>query len=99
MPDKINDQVISTRQLVSLDSLLNPRTTKLINSKVFKGNEAEFKKFIQDLESFRSWQDSLKKIEDELNRRKVKYNDQGAVMLTNVVYRRYFPNDDGVIID
>jgi hypothetical protein len=96
--EKYNDAK-TMRKLDPLESLLNPRTIKLINSKVFKGNESEFKQFIRDLESYRSWQESLKKIEDELSRRRVKQNDQGAVMLTNIVYRRYYPHDEGVKID
>jgi hypothetical protein len=85
--------------LVSLDTLFNPRTIKLINNKVFKGNESEFRQFIQHLDSYQSWQESLKLIETELTRRNIKQNDQGAVMLTNIVYRRYYPHDDGVKID
>ncbi len=87
------------RNLASIDSLLNPRTTKLINNKVFNGREAEFRQFIQQLESHHSWQDSLKLIETELTKRRIKVNDQGAVMLSNIVYRRYYPHDDGVKID
>ncbi len=87
------------QNLVSLETLLNPRTIKLINNKVFKGNESEFKQFIQYLDSYRSWQESLKLIESELTKRNIKHNDQGAVMLSNIVYRRYYPHDDGVKID
>jgi len=94
-----NNGTRTGRNLVSLNSLLNPRTTKLINNKVFKGNESEFRQFIQHLESHHTWQDSLKLIEAELAKRKIKPNDQGAVMLSNVVYRRYYPHDDGVKID
>jgi len=87
------------RNLTELRSLLNPRTTRLISNKVFKGNESEFLQFIQHLESYQSWQESLKLIESELSKRRIKENDQGAIMLTNVVYRRYYPHDDGVRID
>ena len=89
----------SARNLASIDSLLNPRTTKLISNKVFNGQDSEFRQFIQQLESHQSWQDSLKLIETELNKRRIKLNDQGAVMLSNIVYRRYYPHDDGVKID
>jgi hypothetical protein len=98
-PQDKNNGTKTGRNLVSLNSLLNPRTTKLINNKVFKGNESEFREFIQHLESHHSWQDSLKLIETELNKRRIKLNDQGAVMLSNIVYRRYYPHDDGVKID
>jgi len=87
------------RNLASINSLLNPRTTKLISNKVFNGQESEFRQFIQQLESHHSWQDSLKLIETELTKRRIKVNDQGAVMLSNIVYRRYYPHDDGVKID
>jgi hypothetical protein len=87
------------RNLTDLRSLLNPRTTKLISNKIFKGNESEFMQFIQNLESYQSWQESLKLIESELNKRRVKETDQSAIMLTNIVYRRYYPHDDGVKIE
>jgi hypothetical protein len=89
----------ASRNLVTLQSLLNPRSTKIISKKIFSNNESEFMQFIRHLESYQSWQESLKLIETELQKRKVKENDQSAILLTNIVYRRYFPHDDGVKID
>ena len=89
----------SARNLMTLHSLLNPRTTKLISRKIFNDNEYEFRQFIQNLDSYQSWQESLKLIEQELNKRRIKENDQSAVLLTNIVYRRYFPHDEGVKIE
>jgi len=89
----------SPRNLIDLHSLLNPRTTKLISKRIFNNNDIEFHRFIEHLGSHQSWQESLKAIETELNERKIRENDQTAVLLTNIVYRRYFPHDDGVKID
>lgn len=92
---KINNKVDKPgRQLSSLKSLIQPRQKKEIIKKIFGNNEKEYQNLIDELEPIKNWTEALKRVERELNKRNIYLHEPDAILFTNILYFRYFPEDD-----
>ena len=95
-----NKQILENKMVLpSLDSLINDKRRSFIIKKIFKNQNSEYFAFIKNLEMYRSWNDALKRLDAEMTKRKINNNSEAAVLLSNIVYLRYFPNDDEIQID
>ena len=86
------DSLQPLRSLFSLD-----RRQDLIK-KLFHNQAAEFDKLIDELESVQSWQQALKKVDQEFKKHHIDLHDRNAVVFTNILYVRYFPDDSQIKI-
>jgi hypothetical protein len=82
------------KQLSSLKSLIQSRQKKEIVKKIFGNNEKEFEKLIDELEPIKNWTDAFKRVERELNKRNIYLHEPDAILFTNILYFRYFPDED-----
>lgn len=79
------------QNLLPLNSLFNQKQKKAIIKKIFGNNHAEFEQFVQKLESIKDWTAALKWVEQELNKREIYLHNPAAVLFTNILFSRYFP--------
>lgn len=64
--------------------------------KLFDKNDEAFWNLINILERTKTWREALRLIETELGERHVDVYCQQAILFTNLIYRRYFPEDEEV---
>ncbi|MCB0832143.1 MAG: hypothetical protein KDC45_01635 [Bacteroidetes bacterium] len=60
--------------------------------KLFKGNSADFEKFVSQLDTAETWAATLDLIEAEFKNRKIKMDSKEAIGLTDVLFKRFFPS-------
>lgn len=88
-----NHGVNIQKNLPPLNSLFNQKQQKTITKKIFRNNHAEFEQFVQELETIKDWTEALKRVEAELSRREIYLHNPAAVLFTNILFSRYFPED------
>ncbi len=81
------------QNLSSLQSMIGPEQRNEFIKKMFKGNESSYNALIQDLEIIDSWGDALKRVEVECDRQKLYLHDQKVISFTDILYRRYYPEE------
>ena len=86
------------QKLLPLKSLIDPHRRKELIKKLFKNNESEFEELVHELEPIQEWQEALQKVEQELKHRNIHLQERKAVLFTNILYHRYFPEDDQIKI-
>jgi seryl-tRNA synthetase len=79
------------KNLLPLNSLINQKQKKVIIKKIFGNSHAEFEQFVQELEAITEWTAALKRVEAELNKREISLHNPHAVLFTNILFARYFP--------
>lgn len=88
-----------TLVLLPLKMLITEKQQKKILKKIFNRDRPAYDAFIASLESLRSWKEAFQAIETELTRRGFTPYKTEAVLLTSIVYRRYYPYDWEVRVD
>lgn len=88
-----------TLVLLPLKMLITEKQQKKIIKKIFNRDRAAFEAFVTSLEPLRSWKEAFQAIETELARRGFTPYKTEAVLLTSIVYRRYYPYDWEVRVD
>ena len=92
---KINNKADKVeKQLSSLKSLIQPRQKKEIIKRIFGNNDQAYQNLIDELESVKNWTEALKRVEKELNKRNISLHEADAILFTNILYFRYFPEDN-----
>lgn len=92
---KINNKVEKLeKQLSSLKSLIQPKQKKEIIKKIFGNSEQEYQNLIDELEPVKNWTEALKRVERALNKRNISLHEADAIFFTNILYFRYFPEED-----
>jgi len=92
---KINNKVDKPeKRLSSLKSFIKPSQKKEIIKKIFGNNEQEYQNLIDELEPVKNWTEALKRVERELNKRNIYLHEPDAILFTNILYFRYFPDED-----
>lgn len=89
---KVTDKLQSLRSLFTKD-----RRQDLIK-KLFHNKETEFDQLIDELESVPNWQQALKKVDHEFKKHNINLHDRNAALFTNILYARYFPEDNHIKI-
>lgn len=84
------------KSLPSLKSIITPKQKKQIIKKIFNNDEKEFNNLIEELESVTNWADALTKIETEFSKRDIYLHGPHAVLFTDILYARYFSQDDQI---
>lgn len=88
-----------TLVLLPLKMLITEKQQKKIVKKIFNRDRAAFEAFVALLEPLPSWKEAFPAIEAELARRGLTPYKAEAVLLTSIVYRRYYPYDWEVKVD
>lgn len=83
-------------KLPPLKSLITAKQRREIIKKLFEGNEAEFESLINELESVTEWRAALERTEKALNKREIYLHDPEAILLTDILYSRYFPENEPI---
>ena len=84
--------------LQPLRSLFSQDQWKDLIKKLFHNQAAEFDDLIDELESVQSWQQALKKVDQEFKKHHIDLYDRYAVVFRNILYARYFPDDSRIKI-
>jgi hypothetical protein len=95
-PNKNNVGVMDSLQ--PLRSLFSQDQWKDLIKKLFHNQAAEFDDLIDELESVQSWQQALKKVDQEFKKHHIDLYDRYAVVFRNILYARYFPDDSRIKI-
>jgi len=77
--------------LVMLQSLIDEKSKKLIQRKIFCKDEIAYNNFIMKLEKIDNWKKAKQIIDDELIIRSVQPFSREALKLGDLVFNRYFP--------
>ncbi len=85
-------------RLQPLRSLFTQNRRQDLIKKLFHNQETEFDKLIDELESVQNWQQALKKVDQEFKKHQINLHDRNAVLFTNILYVRYFPDDSRIKI-
>ena len=86
------------RDLPPIESLINQKQRKRIIKKIFKHSADDFQGFLRRLDPVNNWREAYIMIESELMGKKVPLHLDEVLLLTSIVYRRYYPNDEEVEI-
>jgi len=89
----------SKKVLPPIDSFLNDQQRSLVIRKIFKNRKGDYLDFLKELEFMNSWNEALNKLDSEMNNRKIYSGSHAAVLLSNIVYRHYYPNDVNIVIE
>lgn len=76
--------------------LVDLKMKKNFVKKFFQNNVLEFENFIQSLEAVRTWPEALTKVNKEFENRQVDRHSREAVLFTDMLYKRYYPDDNQV---
>jgi len=85
------------KNLLPLNSLFDQKQRKAIIKKLFRNNHAEFEQFVQELEAIKDWPEALKRVEGELSKREISLHNPDAVLFTDILFSRYFPEAGSVV--
>jgi len=77
--------------LFSLNSLIDDRSKRLIQKKIFKKDDLAYHTFIRKLEEIDNWKEAKQVIDDELMMRSIQPFSKEALKLGDLVFNRYFP--------
>lgn len=86
----------SNRNLIPVRHLLNLKEKKEFVKKLFQNNPSEFENFIQSLENIKNWREAMKRVIKEFDNRQIDRHSHAAVLFTDMLYKRYYPDDDQV---
>ena len=84
------------KSLPSLKSIITTKQRKQIIKKIFNSNEREFNSFIEELEAIPNWPDALTKVQSEFGKRDIYLHGPHAVLFTDILYARYFSQDNQI---
>ncbi|MBN2008611.1 hypothetical protein JW960_04605 [candidate division KSB1 bacterium] len=79
-------------------SLINVQQRSEIVKRLFRQNEQAFENLVKKLEPITIWKEAIHIVEEELKKFDVYIRDQNAGLFTNILYARYFPDDDQICI-
>lgn len=77
--------------LLSLQSIIDEKSKRLIQKKIFEKDEISFNNFIMRLEDVDNWKEAKHIIDEELLLRSVQPFSKEALTLGDLVFNRYFP--------
>ncbi|MCI0516026.1 hypothetical protein L0128_22675 [candidate division KSB1 bacterium] len=84
------------KTLPALNSLFRPEKRKVIIKKVFQEDETAFEKILDELDLISNWQEALQRLEDIFIEREIYVYDKVAMILSDIVYHRYYPDDQEI---
>ena len=90
-PTSIKQEVTPKKSLQSINKIINERERKNFIRKLFQNDPVQFDNFIMNLEGIKEWNESFQFVETELARRMINQNCEDAQRLTNLVFRRFYP--------
>ena len=93
-----NDDKNENQKLQPLRSLFTPKKQQKLIKKLFHKNEAEFDNLIDELEPVQDWPQALKKVDQKFKKYNTNLHDRNAVIFTDILYSRYFPDDKQIKI-
>jgi len=77
--------------LAVLSSIIDEKSKRLIQKKIFKKDDAAYVNFIYRLEEIHNWKEAKQIIDDELMMRYIPPFSKEALKLGDLVFNRYFP--------
>ena len=80
--------------LVSLNSLFDEKSKKMIKKKIFKKDSEAYNKFLDRLENVDNWKEAKHIIDYELMIRSIQPFSREALRLGDLVFNRYFPQKE-----
>ena len=84
--------VKKNKPLPPIGSLFSDRDISSFVKKLFQNNSDQFNEFIKKLESIPDWTNTFKTIEEEFQRRKINFRQNEAVIFTDKLFKRYYPD-------
>ncbi len=90
---------VPPRAMVSIESLISPRHSRIIIRKVFDNNMADYTAFVRNLNAQPDWASAFNKLDAEFTRRHVLPTCDAAILFSNIVYLRYFTGDDELAVE
>ncbi|MFZ5515000.1 MAG: hypothetical protein ACOY90_00070 [Candidatus Zhuqueibacterota bacterium] len=73
----------------------NQQKKKIIKS-LFGNNEKEYEDCIAELQGISEWKNALAQVEKTLARRNIELHAPAAVVFTDILYARYFPEKEPI---
>lgn len=93
LADYVAGQISSDAPLADINSLIVGRQRRKIIKKLFKKKEDQFNSFINSLNAESSWKIASKIIDDAFYEREINPYSKEAIMLSDLIYNRFFPKD------
>ena len=78
--------------------MIKPNQRNEIIRTIFKANRNEFDRLIDELETVQDWRTALKKVEEKCRKYGFYLYDREVLLFTDILYNRYFPEEDQVQI-
>jgi len=94
-PGKIEDKKVTAKKskpLPSIGSLFSEKDVSSFVKKLFQNNSDQFNDFVKKLESTSDWSITFKTIEEEFQRRKINPRQNEAMIFTDKLFKRYYPD-------
>ncbi len=93
LADYVAGQISSDAPLEDINLIIVGRQRRKIIKKLFKKKEDQFNSFINTLNTENSWKIASKFIDDEFYEREINPYSKEAIMLSDLIYNRFFPKD------
>jgi hypothetical protein len=85
--------ITSDQPLEDLYAMIDRSDYKKFVKRLFKKDEPSFKEFLDELNSYDSWQDASVAIDDEFYNRGINPYAKEAISFSDICYKRFFPKD------
>ncbi len=82
--------------LQSLAALISPQQRQQFSKKLFGGDAGGFEKLFTQLETAPSWRIAYRVMEQHFYRHRISPYNPDATRLSDLVYKRYFPQDEHI---
>jgi hypothetical protein len=81
-----------SKPLLPIGSLFSEKDVSSFVKKLFQDNSDQFNDFVKKLESISDWSITFKTIEEEFQRRKINSRQNEAMIFTDKLFKRYYPD-------
>lgn len=85
-----------TMKLQKLDRLISPEARQRFIKKLFGGDSAGFNELLAQLEPVANWSEAYRLMQNHFNMRGINVYQEDATQLSNLIFKRYFPNDEHI---
>ncbi len=99
LADHVAKQISSDLPLEDLSGMVKGRLRRKVIKRLFKKSEDDFMQFVEQLNTLRNWKDASRTIDDEFYERGINPYSKEAILLSDIIYIRFFPKDKYMNVD
>ncbi|MBD3224624.1 MAG: hypothetical protein GF313_07835 [Caldithrix sp.] len=93
LADHVAKQISSDIPLEDINNMIKGRKRRKIVKKLFNKDEAELLQFINNINVLETWKDASHVMDDEFYKRGINPYSKEAILLSDIIYMRFFPKD------